>query len=171
MTHAQLRDLTVAHLMTRRLLTIRPDQSARLAIQMMLWAGVRHLPVVEGEAAVGLLGDRDLLGVDDLALPVRELLRSERPVLVLGGLFDGDTGEQRPFGAPRPRRFWQVTWAFALERLDQGHTRLHVRARAAAPAGARLRIAAVGLVHRFMETMQLRHLKERVEGRAAPAPG
>jgi hypothetical protein len=95
-----------------------------------------------------------------------EVLQLDAPrSLVLGGLFDGDAGEQLPFGAPRPPRFWHVTWTFALERLDQGHTRLHVRARAAAPRGARLHLAAVSLAHRFMETMQLRHLKERVEGR------
>jgi len=95
-----------------------------------------------------------------------EVLHLERPrALVLGSLFDVDGGDQLPFGAPRPRRYWHVTWAFALEALDEKSTRLHVRARAACPPGDLARVAVMRPVHHLMETMQLRHLAARVEGR------
>lgn len=95
-----------------------------------------------------------------------EVLRVEAPrVLLLGGLFDPDHGKQLPFAAPRPERYWHVTWAFVLERLDAHSTRLHVRARASFPARGRLHAAWIRPVHRFMEAAQLRHLAARAEGR------
>lgn len=87
--------------------------------------------------------------------------------LVLGGLFDAAAERQLPFAAPRPERFWQVTWAFVLEPLDGRTTRLHVRARAAWPATGRLHAAWIRPVHGFMERAQLRGLKARVEGTLA----
>jgi hypothetical protein len=97
-----------------------------------------------------------------------EVLKIEAShALILGGLFDAAAGAQRPFASARPDRFWQVTWAFVLEPLDAGHTRLHVRARAAFPGSGRLHAAWIRPVHRFMQTAQLRNLKERAEGRQA----
>ena len=67
---------------------------------------------------------------------------------------------QLPFAAPRPERFWHVTWAFVLEPLDGRSTRLHVRVRGAFAASERLRArAGCQPVHRLMES------------RAAAAPG
>jgi hypothetical protein len=86
--------------------------------------------------------------------------------LVLGGLFDPSRKKQLPFGAPRPEHFWHVTWAFVLEALDGGHTRLHVRARAAFSRDQRLHAAWTAPVHALMETAQLHNLKRRAEGRA-----
>jgi hypothetical protein len=95
-----------------------------------------------------------------------EVLRVEPGrALVLGGLWDAAAGRQLPFGSPRPGRFWQVTWAFALEPLDGRSTRLHVRARAAFPTGGALHAAWVRAVHSLMEGAQLRGLKARAEGR------
>jgi hypothetical protein len=51
--------------------------------------------------------------------------------LVLGGLFDLDAKRQLPFSALRPRHYWQVSWAFILDRLGPMTTRVRVRARAA----------------------------------------
>lgn len=85
--------------------------------------------------------------------------------LVLGGLYDGDGQRQLQFSAVRPPRFWQVTWAFVLEPLDAGTTRLHVRARAAFPPSQRLHAAWIRPVHHLMEGAQLRNLAARVEGR------
>jgi hypothetical protein len=85
--------------------------------------------------------------------------------LVVGGLHDAELERQLPFVAPRPERFWQVTWAFVLEPLDSERTRLHVRARAAFPASGGLRAAAIRPVHHLMQTAMLKHLAARAEGR------
>jgi CBS domain-containing protein len=42
-------------------LTATPDDSLALARQIMLWGGVRHLPVVQDNVVVGILTERDLL--------------------------------------------------------------------------------------------------------------
>jgi hypothetical protein len=95
-----------------------------------------------------------------------EVLGIDEPrALALGGLFDPDAGRQLPFAAPRPTRYWHVTWVFALERLDGNRTRLHVRARAAFSPSQRLHAAWIRPVHHLMQTAQLRHLAARAEGR------
>lgn len=97
-----------------------------------------------------------------------EVLRVEASrELILGGLYDVEAGRQCRFDAPRPARFWQVTWAFALESIDATTTRLRVRARAAfsGEAGARLHVAWIRPVHHLMERVQLENLKLRAEGR------
>ena len=85
--------------------------------------------------------------------------------LVLGGLWDADARHQRPFSAPRPGRYWHVTWSFALEPLEGGATRLLARARAAFPPSGRAHVAWAGPAHHLMQTTQLRNLAERAEGR------
>jgi hypothetical protein len=95
-----------------------------------------------------------------------EVLRVDAPrTLILGGLFDPDAKRQLPFASSRPARYWHVTWAFALEPLDERSTRLHVRARAAFPDGLRLHASWIRPVHHFMELGMLHHLAQRVEGR------
>lgn len=95
-----------------------------------------------------------------------EVLAVDEPrALVLGGLFDVGAGRQRPFAAPRPERFWHVTWAFVLTPLDDATTRLHVRARAAFPPGGRRHAAFMRRVHHVMQGAQLRGLKRRAEGK------
>jgi proline iminopeptidase len=89
----------------------------------------------------------------------------ENRILWLGGLFDVANQRQLPFGAPRPRRFWQVTWAFVLEPLDARRTRLYARARGAFSASERFHAFWIRPAHRLMQTAQLRHLAERAEGR------
>lgn len=92
------------------------------------------------------------------------VLEPER-VLSLGGLWDAEHAKQLAFSAPRPRRYWHVTWSFVLERLDAERTRLHVRARAAYPSHRALGVAWTRFAHRLMEHVQLRHLAARAEGR------
>lgn len=41
--------------------TIREDDDLALALQVMVWGDVRHLPVMRGDAVVGLLSERDVL--------------------------------------------------------------------------------------------------------------
>jgi hypothetical protein len=97
---------------------------------------------------------------------VFEVLRVEAPhVLVLGGLVDAQTSKQLAFSAPRPERFWQVTWAFVLEPITEQTTRLHVRARGAFSPSEALHALWIRPVHHLMETTQLRHLRARAEGK------
>lgn len=95
-----------------------------------------------------------------------EVLRIEAEhALVLGGLYDATSSRQLPFRAPRPEQYSQITWAFVLEPLDKGSTRLHVRARAAFAPHAQLKAAFMPHVHHFMQRRSLKHLAARVEGR------
>ncbi len=96
-----------------------------------------------------------------------EVLRIEPGrALVLGGLTDSDTSGSLPFASRDPARFWRATWAFLLDPIDAGHTRVLVRARASFSHG-RLHLAWIRPVHHLMETVQLRRLRERAEGRLA----
>jgi hypothetical protein len=95
-----------------------------------------------------------------------EVLRvEENRALVLGGLDDSELGKQLPFASARPDRYWQYTWSFVLEPLDDQHTRLHVRVRVAFARNSALYLAGIKYVHHFMEKAQLRHLAARAEGR------
>src|SRR5436190_13844377 len=48
-------------MVTAPVLTVRPDDDLSLASQIMLWAGIRHLPVVRDGTIVGLLSEGDIL--------------------------------------------------------------------------------------------------------------
>jgi hypothetical protein len=101
------------------------------------------------------------MGTDDFEV----LAITPERALVLGGHYDADAKRQRPFDAPRPEHYWQITWSFVLEPLDATTTRLHVRARAAFPGNGRLHATWIRPAHRLMEAAQLRHLAARIEGR------
>jgi hypothetical protein len=95
-----------------------------------------------------------------------EVLRIDpQRALVLGGLFDAAASRQLPFKSTRPKRYWHVTWAFALEPLDPHMTRLRVRARAAYPPSGRLHATWIRPVHAMMQFVQLRNIAARAEGR------
>lgn len=47
--------------MSRRVTTVGPNLRARIAMQVMLSAGVHHLPVVDDGQLTGILSDRDFL--------------------------------------------------------------------------------------------------------------
>lgn len=95
-----------------------------------------------------------------------EVLRIDEPrALVLGGLWDPDRATQLPFDAPRPPRYWHVTWAFGLEPLDGRSTRIHARARVAYSKSGRWHSVFTAPIHHLMESAQLHHLASRVEGK------
>ena len=51
----------VGEIMTTRLTTIGPHQQLSFAHSLMMWSNVRHLPVMQDGALLGILSDRDLL--------------------------------------------------------------------------------------------------------------
>lgn len=85
--------------------------------------------------------------------------------LVLGGLYDLATERQLPFSSARPARCWHITWSFVLEPLDAESTRLLARARAWWPPEEALHAVWIRPVHHLMQTVQLRRLAARAEGR------
>ena len=56
-------DTRVGDVMTRTLVTAAPDDDVLAAAQMMSERRIRHLPVVQGENVLGLIGIRDVLRV------------------------------------------------------------------------------------------------------------
>ena len=65
--------MLVRDVMKRYVATIRPDDPLSLAVQEMLWAGTRHLPVLRDGRLVGMITERDILryrasGVSDKPL-------------------------------------------------------------------------------------------------------
>ena len=97
-----------------------------------------------------------------------EVLRIEQNrALLLGALFDVENQRQIAFDAPRPRRYWHVSWAFVLEPLDADRTRLYARARGAFSPSERFHAFWIRPVHHLMQTAQLRHVAERAEGRVS----
>jgi CBS domain-containing protein len=59
---ARLDDLKVADVMTTRLVTVSPDDDILAAARLMGEKRIRHLPVIQGENVLGILGIRDVLG-------------------------------------------------------------------------------------------------------------
>ena len=51
---------TVKEVMTRDVYTIHPDDTVLGASQLMRRRSIRHVPVVEGHALVGIITDRDI---------------------------------------------------------------------------------------------------------------
>jgi len=60
---AALGDTRVGDVMTRTLVTAAPDDDVLGAAQMMGERRIRHLPVVQGDNILGLIGIRDVLRV------------------------------------------------------------------------------------------------------------
>lgn len=71
LTNAALAQRKVAELMTRTILTVRPDQTVQDAIDLFARQEFRHILVADGAALVGVISDRDVL---------RALLRSQTTV-------------------------------------------------------------------------------------------
>jgi CBS-domain-containing membrane protein len=57
---AWMRQLTVAHVMTRDPVTLGPEDSLATAVQVMRKHRIRRLPIVMGGTLVGLLAEGDL---------------------------------------------------------------------------------------------------------------
>jgi hypothetical protein len=114
---------------------------------------------------LGTLRAGDVIPADARGAGFEVLAADPGHALVLGGLYDARAGRQLPFRAPRPDRYWHVTWAFALEPLPGDRTRLVARARAAHPPSGRLHVAWARPVHAVMQRVQLRNIARRAEGR------
>jgi CBS domain-containing protein len=56
-------ELKIGDVMTRRVLTLTPDVDVAEAARLMRDKKIRHVPVVEGENVLGIVGIRDVLGV------------------------------------------------------------------------------------------------------------
>lgn len=55
-----LTDLTVADLMTDRVISVSPETTIQRAIRIMVRRSIRHLPVVEDDRVIGILSDRNV---------------------------------------------------------------------------------------------------------------
>ena len=55
-------ELRVGDVMTKRVLTVTPDVDVADAARLMRDRKIRHLPVVEGENVLGIVGIRDVMG-------------------------------------------------------------------------------------------------------------
>jgi CBS domain-containing membrane protein len=81
------RDVPVREIMTRKVVTIAPGQTALQAARTLAGAGVSGLPVVAGEAVLGVLSIKDLLrlaGLPGAAQPAALLARLLDPALCAG---------------------------------------------------------------------------------------
>jgi CBS domain-containing protein len=52
---------TVKHLIKETPITVGADDDLALALQVMLWGDIRHLPVMGGDGLLGVLSERDVL--------------------------------------------------------------------------------------------------------------
>ncbi|MDQ1710719.1 MAG: hypothetical protein QOE45_169 [Frankiaceae bacterium] len=86
----------VSDVMTRDVLTISPDTSAHEAARHMASRWIRHLPVVDGGAVVGVVSQRDLVGIfaamvqdpDGAQLASDQLVRERRLARIEQGDLD-----------------------------------------------------------------------------------
>jgi CBS domain-containing protein len=58
------RQITVADIMTRDVITVSPDTDVRICMGLMSQKKVRHLPVVDGSKVLGMVSMRDIM--DDI---------------------------------------------------------------------------------------------------------
>jgi len=59
----QFGDVSVREVMTTQLVTVHPDDGIVAVAHLMGERRIRHVPVLEGENLVGIVGIRDVLGV------------------------------------------------------------------------------------------------------------
>lgn len=86
----------VSAIMTRNVLTISPTTPLHEAARHMAARWIRHLPVVDGGEVVGMVSQRDLVGVfaalvqDERGVPLAsdELVRSKRLARIEAGDLD-----------------------------------------------------------------------------------
>ena len=72
--------MKVADLMSRKLITVAPDDTVEVAVQLLRRRGVRHLLVMKKNRLVGILSDRDLKRAMDPG-------RTKKKLLGIGGLY------------------------------------------------------------------------------------
>ena len=91
-------DTSIAEVMSKDLVTVGPGTSLREAAKVMAERWIRHLPVVDGGKVVGIISQRDLVGVlagalnepEALAqlIEASELVRERRLRRVEHGVWD-----------------------------------------------------------------------------------
>jgi len=82
--------------MTRRVVTTGPDTALRDAARTMARHWIRHLPVLEAEEVVGMLSQRDIMGVfaalsrepGDVEIATDKLVRARRLARIEAGDLD-----------------------------------------------------------------------------------
>jgi CBS domain-containing protein len=62
-TGSSLEETRISQVMTKDLVTVGPGTSLREAAKIMADRWIRHLPVIDGGAVVGVISQRDLAGV------------------------------------------------------------------------------------------------------------
>jgi acetoin utilization protein AcuB len=72
--------MKVADLMSRKLITVTPDDTVEVAVQLLRRRGVRHLLVMKKNKLVGILSDRDIKRAMDPG-------RTKKKLLGIGGLY------------------------------------------------------------------------------------
>ncbi len=72
--------MRVADLMTRTLITVRPEDSVEMAVKLLRQRGVRHLLVLNNSRLVGIISDRDIKRALDPE-------RTKKKLLGIGGLY------------------------------------------------------------------------------------
>jgi len=72
--------MNVVKLMTRALITVRPEDSVEIAVQLLRQRGVRHLLVLKNTRLVGIISDRDIKRALDPE-------RTRKKLLGIGGLY------------------------------------------------------------------------------------
>lgn len=86
----------VSEVMTRDVLTITPHTSLHEAARHMASRWIRHLPVLDGDKLVGIVSQRDLVGIfaalaadpEGVQLPSDELVREKRLARIEHGDLD-----------------------------------------------------------------------------------
>jgi CBS domain-containing protein len=71
------RDTQIRSIMTTRLVSVRPDDTIEEGLAVMTRERIRHLPVVDGEAVVGLVSIGDLVKatIDQQQFTIEQLER------------------------------------------------------------------------------------------------
>jgi acetoin utilization protein AcuB len=72
--------MKVQELMSRKLITVSPEDTVEVAIQLLRQRGIRHLLVMKGERLVGIVSDRDFKRAMDPE-------KTRKKLLGIGGLF------------------------------------------------------------------------------------
>lgn len=73
--------MKVSQVMTRKLITISPEESVEAAVQLLRQRGVRHILVLDDGELVGIVSDRDIKRA------VEPSKAKKKKLLNLGGLF------------------------------------------------------------------------------------
>jgi CBS domain-containing protein len=89
--------MQVRELMSRLPVTVRDTDDVVLALQLMAWGEIRHLPVLHEERLVGVVSERDLLANRATNPPVAEVMTA--PAQVAGPDDDVAEAARRMVGA------------------------------------------------------------------------